>query len=129
MMGELVGMRRVMIAAGLLGIAIAPAQAHDWRSVTKANYGEFSVDLKGATWARRVVTYQTLYQIAHPRARLDHTISTSKIDCQTRRRTGVYATEYYRDGKKHGGSINGGWRPIYPGSASDQIRHMLCGAD
>ena len=97
--------------------------------MTKANYGEFSVDVKGATWAKRVVTYQTLYQIAHPRARLDHTISISKIDCQTRRRTGVYATEYYRDGKKHGGSIAGGWRPIYPGSASDKIRALLCGGD
>ena len=118
---------RGMIAASLAGLAAAPLSAREWRSVSKANYGEFSVDLKGATWAKRVVTYQTMYQIAHPRARLDHTISTSKIDCQTLRRKGVYATEYYRDGKKHGGSIDAGWRPIYPGSASDRIRQMLCG--
>lgn len=124
---ELGRMTRVVVALGL--VVAAPAAARDWHSVSRANYGEFSVDTKGATWAGRVVTYQTLYQIAHPRGRLDHTISSSKIDCQTRRRTGIYATEYFRDGKKHGGSIDGGWRPIYPGSASDQIRILLCGAD
>lgn len=118
---------RGVVALGL--VVAAPAAAREWHRVTKANYGEFSVDLKSAAWTKRVVTYQTLYRIAHPRGRLDHSISTSKIDCQTRRRTGVYATEYTRDGKKHGGSIDGGWRPIYPGSASDQIRHLLCGAD
>ena len=124
---ELGRMTRVVVALGL--VAAAPAAAREWHRVTKANYGEFSVDTKGATWVGRVVTYQTLYQLAKPRGRLDHMISTSKIDCQTRRRTGVYATEYTRDGKKHDESIDGGWRPIYPGSASDQIRHMLCGAD
>lgn len=124
---ELGRITRVVIALGL--VVAAPAAAREWHRITYANYGEFSVDLKGATWAQRVVTYQTLYQIAHPRGRLDHTISTSKIDCQTRRRTGIYATEYFRDGRKHGGSIDGGWRPIYPGSASDQIRVLLCGGD
>ena len=124
---ELGRMTRVVVALGL--VAAAPAAAREWHLDTKANYGELSVDTKGATWVGRVVTYQTLYQLAKPRGRLDHMISTSKIDCQTRRRTGVYATEYTRDGKKHDGSIDGGWRPIYPGSASDQIRHLLCGAD
>ena len=124
---ELGRMTRVVVALGL--VLAVPAAARDWHSVSRANYGEFSVDAKGANWVGRVVTYQTLYQIAHPRARLDHSISTSKIDCQTRRRKGVYATEYFRDGKKHKGSIDGGWRPIYPGSASDQIRSLLCGGD
>ena len=72
-------MTRVVVVLGL--VVAAPAAAREWHRVTKANYGEFSVDLKGATWTKRVVTYQTLYQIAHPRGRLDHTISTSKIDC------------------------------------------------
>ena len=126
-MVDLGQMSRGAIALEL--VAAAPAAAREWHRVTKANYGEFSVDLKGATWTKRVVTYQTLYRIAHPRGRLDQSISTSKIDCPTRRRTGVYATEYSRDGKKHGGSIDSGWRPIYPGSASDQIRHLVCGAD
>ena len=118
---------RVVVALGL--VIAAPAAAREWHRITKANYGEFSVDLKGATWTKRVVTYQTLYQIAHPRGRLGHSVSTSKIDCQTRRRSGVYATEYTRDGKKHGGSIDAGWQPIYSESASDRIRHLLCGAD
>ena len=47
-------MTRVVVALGL--VAAAPAAAREWHRVTKANYGEFSVDTKGAAWTKRVVT-------------------------------------------------------------------------
>ena len=120
------------IGAGVVVAALvvaSPAGARGWRSISKAPYGEFSVDPQSATWVGRVVTYQTLYQLANPRGKLDHTISKATIDCKLRRRKGKYATEYNRDGKKHGGSIDGGWRPIYPGSVSNKIRRLLCGGE
>lgn len=37
--------RGALVGAGLAAIASGPATAHDWRSISKANYGEFSVDV------------------------------------------------------------------------------------
>lgn len=102
------------------------AEAQQWARVGEAGDTEFSVDLESLKWEGRTVTYWVLYKSLSSKEKFETAKDEWRMDCENRLRRGIYSVEYRRDGTQDAGEIDGGWKPIVPGTASDSIRRFLC---